>query len=134
MFRSISRLRAVVTLPISCKRYAHAPVALNWQDPLDSASLFTSEELAIQETARSYCQERLLPRVLSISFTWGSHSPPYNEPSSTKISFSQTLTEAKTMTRSFFQKWAPWVSSAQPSKAMDAQVSAVSPQGSSPEK
>lgn len=71
MFKSISRLRAVVKLPVPYKRYAHAPVALNWEDPLDSASLFTPEELAIQETARSYCQERLLPRVLSISFRSG---------------------------------------------------------------
>lgn len=50
--------------PTIIKRYAHAPVALNWEDPLDSASLFTEEELAIQETANSYCQERMLPRVL----------------------------------------------------------------------
>ncbi|MCJ1467482.1 hypothetical protein MMC07_006107 [Pseudocyphellaria aurata] len=48
----------------SCKRYTHTPVTLNWEDPLDAASLFTEEELAIQETARSYCQERMLPRVL----------------------------------------------------------------------
>ena len=53
-------------IPIITKRYAHAPVALNWEDPLDSASLFTEEELAIQETARSYCQERMLPRVLGM--------------------------------------------------------------------
>jgi hypothetical protein len=49
------------------KRYAHTPVAFNWEDPLNSASLFTEEELAIQETARSYCQERMLPRVLGES-------------------------------------------------------------------
>ncbi|KAI9799208.1 MAG: hypothetical protein M1825_004851 [Sarcosagium campestre] len=36
----------------------------NWEDPLSSTDLFTEEELAIQETAKSYCQERLLPRVL----------------------------------------------------------------------
>ena len=36
----------------------------NWRDPLDSASLFTEAELAVQDTAHSYCQERLLPRVL----------------------------------------------------------------------
>lgn len=47
-----------------CKRCAHTPVAFSWEDPLNSASLFTEEELAIQETARSYCQERMLPRVL----------------------------------------------------------------------
>ena len=46
------------------KRYAHAPVTLNWEDPLNSASLFTEEELAISDTAKSYCQERMLPRVL----------------------------------------------------------------------
>ena len=50
--------------PKTTKRYAHAPIALNWADPLDSASLFTEEELAISETANSYCQERMLPRVL----------------------------------------------------------------------
>lgn len=46
------------------RRYAHAPVVFNWQDPLDSASLYTEEELAIQESAHSYCQERMAPRVL----------------------------------------------------------------------
>ena len=50
--------------PTITKRYAHAPVAFNWEDPLDCASLFTQDELAIQETAHSYCQERMLPRVL----------------------------------------------------------------------
>ena len=48
------------------KRHLHAPVPFKWEDPLDSASLFTEEELAIQETARSYCQERMLPRVLGM--------------------------------------------------------------------
>lgn len=52
--------------PIVTKRYVHAPVAFNWEDPLDSASLFTEEEFAIQETANSYCQERMLPRVLGM--------------------------------------------------------------------
>ncbi len=46
------------------RRYAHTPVAFNWRDPLDNATLFTEEELAIQETAHSYCQEKMLPRVL----------------------------------------------------------------------
>lgn len=31
---------------------------------MGAQNLYTEEELAIQETARSYCQERLLPRVL----------------------------------------------------------------------
>lgn len=49
------------------RRHASAQVKFNWEDPLDSASLFTEEEIAIQETARSYCQERMLPRVLGQS-------------------------------------------------------------------
>ncbi|PYI02122.1 putative glutaryl-CoA dehydrogenase [Aspergillus sclerotiicarbonarius CBS 121057] len=36
----------------------------NWEDPLVASELYTEEELAIQDTARQYCQERLLPRVL----------------------------------------------------------------------
>lgn len=46
------------------RRYAHAPAVFNWEDPLNAASLFTEDELEIQETAHSYCQERMLPRVL----------------------------------------------------------------------
>lgn len=41
-------------------------MTLDWnqhQDPLNVASLLTEEEQAIQETARDYCQENLLPRV-----------------------------------------------------------------------
>ncbi|KAL2793316.1 acyl-CoA dehydrogenase/oxidase [Aspergillus keveii] len=36
----------------------------NWEDPLLASELYTEEELAIQDTARQYCQERLQPRVL----------------------------------------------------------------------
>src|SRR5271170_7477117 len=46
------------------QRYAHAAVSFNWQDPLNSENLFTEDELAIQETARAYAQERMLPRIL----------------------------------------------------------------------
>ena len=70
------------------RRYAHAPSVFNWEDPLDSASLFTEEELAIQESAHSYCQERMLPRVLGLptpqiileGFT---DCPPYQRPTET---------------------------------------------------
>jgi len=48
----------------SGRRFFVAPSVFNWEDPLDSASLFTEEELAIKETAHDYCQERMLPRVL----------------------------------------------------------------------
>ncbi|KZF21779.1 glutaryl-CoA dehydrogenase [Xylona heveae TC161] len=46
------------------RRLAHTQAAFNFEDPLGSSKLFTEDELAIQETARSYCQEQLLPRVL----------------------------------------------------------------------
>lgn len=46
------------------KRYLHTPVAFDWQDPLKANDLLTEEEQAISETAESYCQERMLPRVL----------------------------------------------------------------------
>lgn len=36
----------------------------DWQDPLNAKNLLTEEEIAISETAESYCQEQLLPRVL----------------------------------------------------------------------
>ncbi len=57
------------------RRYAHAPAVFNWEDPLGASNLFTEEELAIQETARSYCQERMLPRVLGTT----TPEPPHLE-------------------------------------------------------
>jgi glutaryl-CoA dehydrogenase len=48
----------------SKSRRCASTVAFKWDDPLNLNSLLTEEEQAIQETARSYCQERLLPRVL----------------------------------------------------------------------
>jgi glutaryl-CoA dehydrogenase len=47
------------------RRYASS-VSFDWEDPLAASELYTEEELAIQDTARQYCQERLLPRVLGI--------------------------------------------------------------------
>jgi glutaryl-CoA dehydrogenase len=71
MFRPAIRqcTRPLATsLKQTCKAsrtYASASsVKFDWQDPLDSKSLLTEEELAIAETAERYCQERMLPRVL----------------------------------------------------------------------
>lgn len=55
---------ALRSVPVVARRWAHAPCVFNWEDPLDSSSLYTEEELAIQDTAKSYCQGRMLPRVL----------------------------------------------------------------------
>ncbi|KAL6167514.1 hypothetical protein ACJQWK_06936 [Exserohilum turcicum] len=65
MYRHASgQLRAPVRAAPMGKRYLHTPVAFDWQDPLKANDLLTEEEQAISETAESYCQERMLPRVL----------------------------------------------------------------------
>lgn len=66
LLRTVSRATAKAAIPHAAglRRYAAPPSSFDWQDPLGSSSLFTEEELGIQDTARSYCQERLLPRVL----------------------------------------------------------------------
>ncbi|KAF5678576.1 glutaryl dehydrogenase [Fusarium denticulatum] len=54
--RSITRLMTAGHRNLSLARF-------DWEDPISTQSLLTSEELDIQETARAYCQERLLPRA-----------------------------------------------------------------------
>lgn len=64
MLRTASRHLQSATrrqTPASVRGFA---TAFNWEDPLAASELYTAEELAIQDTARQYCQERLLPRVL----------------------------------------------------------------------
>jgi len=60
------------------RRHAHTPLAFDWKDPLGAANMFTEEELAIAETAESYCQERMLPRVLG-NFYIRYHSTPITD-------------------------------------------------------
>ena len=66
LLRNSARQLASSARPAGVRGYAaHAtPQPFNWEDPLDYKSLLTEEELAIQETAEAYCQERMLPRVL----------------------------------------------------------------------
>ncbi|KAI0123783.1 glutaryl-CoA dehydrogenase [Xylariales sp. AK1849] len=70
MFRPAVRrsLRPLATCLKPCqvaRRYASTSApAFDWEDPLNSKTLLTEEELAISETAERYCQERMLPRVL----------------------------------------------------------------------
>ena len=63
-----STLRRLATTRIASAspnaRRCASTASFNWEDPLNLNSLLTEEEQAIQETARSYCQERMLPRVL----------------------------------------------------------------------
>jgi len=42
---------------------AHPKAAFDWSDPLQLAAQLTDDERAIAEAARTYCQERLLPRM-----------------------------------------------------------------------
>ncbi|KAI0944147.1 hypothetical protein AcV7_002052 [Taiwanofungus camphoratus] len=48
---------------------ASKSASFNWEDPLSLDSLLTEEELAVRDTARAFCQERLLPRVLEAQRT-----------------------------------------------------------------
>ena len=72
VFRAAPRhLQSATRLPIATGSPRNVSVrgyatAFNWEDPLVASDLYTEEELAIQDTARQYCQERLLPRVLGM--------------------------------------------------------------------
>lgn len=71
MFKSIARqaarqTRAQAPLASVLRRNVHAPAPFDWKDPLGASNLYTEDELAIAETAESYCQERMLPRVLGM--------------------------------------------------------------------
>lgn len=66
--RHLSANRRLCTAPLrsaAVRGYA----TFNWEDPLVASELYTEEELAIQETARQYCQEQLQPRVLGGFFS-----------------------------------------------------------------
>lgn len=71
MFKSVSPRAARQLIPssrtsITARRCASSNVSFDWKDPLGSNNNFTEEELAIAETAESYSQEQLLPRVLGM--------------------------------------------------------------------
>ncbi len=59
-----ARARSNLAARTALRRHASSAVAFKWEDPLNLSNFLTEEEQAIQETAHSYCQERLLPRVL----------------------------------------------------------------------
>ncbi|KAL4930222.1 acyl-CoA dehydrogenase/oxidase [Aspergillus undulatus] len=61
--RSTGRLAKVSAAPRAAALRGFA-TTFNWEDPLLASELYTEDELAIQETARQYCQEQLQPRVL----------------------------------------------------------------------
>lgn len=61
-----SRKQLAAAARPSVRSYASSAAATKyqWTDPLGSQNLLTEEELAVSETAESYCQEQLMPRVL----------------------------------------------------------------------
>ncbi|KAI5917612.1 glutaryl-CoA dehydrogenase [Camillea tinctor] len=61
--RCHARPQIVLTRHLRSRRYA-STIKFDFQDPLSSKELLLPEELEIQETARAYCQERLLTGVL----------------------------------------------------------------------
>lgn len=44
-------------------RVTHKFVPFDWKDPLNLESLLTEEERIVRDSARTYCQQQLLPRV-----------------------------------------------------------------------
>ncbi|KAF8738481.1 hypothetical protein AX14_011318 [Amanita brunnescens Koide BX004] len=56
--------RALQTTRTLSRRAASGYAKFNWEDPINLESQLTDEEIAIRDTAREYCQESLMPRVL----------------------------------------------------------------------
>jgi len=56
---------AVAAITPASGSYVKDSEEFNWEDPLNLDGLLTEEERMVQETARTYCQEKLLPRVTS---------------------------------------------------------------------
>lgn len=67
ILRAATRSAKAASPSVAGRRYASSAV-FNWEDPLAAAELFTEDELAIQDTARQYCQDKLMPRVLGMCF------------------------------------------------------------------
>jgi glutaryl-CoA dehydrogenase len=49
--------------PTASRAGARHVSSIKWEDPLNFASLLTDEETMIMDTARNYCQDKLMPRV-----------------------------------------------------------------------
>ena len=51
-------------LPAALRKAAMRDASFDWQDPLRLEGLLTEEERMIRDSARTYAQERLMPRIL----------------------------------------------------------------------
>ncbi|CAO0802588.1 unnamed protein product [Mucor circinelloides] len=64
--RQFLRTKAIVAPRMVSRTMASkAFVKYNWEDPLNLEKLLTEDEIFVRDAARSYCQERLLPRVIN---------------------------------------------------------------------
>lgn len=45
----------------------------NWRDALELEGLLTEEEIMIRDSFRTYCQEKLMPRILMANRNEGVH-------------------------------------------------------------
>ncbi|KAG2232085.1 glutaryl-CoA dehydrogenase [Thamnidium elegans] len=63
--RQLLRQKSLVTPTLVTRTMASKSfVKYNWQDPLNLESLLTEDEIFIRDAAKSYCQDKLLPRVI----------------------------------------------------------------------
>ncbi|KAI8067004.1 glutaryl-CoA dehydrogenase [Gilbertella persicaria] len=63
--RSVLRQTSRITPLASRAMASKAFVKYNWEDPLHLDRLLTEDEIFVRDAAKSYCQERLLPRVVN---------------------------------------------------------------------
>ncbi|CAO3620624.1 unnamed protein product [Mucor hiemalis] len=62
--RQILRQKSLVAPRMVARTMASKSfVKYNWEDPLNLESLLTEDEIFVRDAAKSYCQEKLLPRV-----------------------------------------------------------------------
>ncbi|KAI7889975.1 glutaryl-CoA dehydrogenase [Mucor mucedo] len=65
MLARISRQKGLVAPRLFARTMASKSfVKYNWQDPLNLESVLTEDEISIRDAVKSYCQDKLQPRVL----------------------------------------------------------------------
>ncbi len=70
----------------------------DWKDPLNLDSLLTEEERLVRDSARTYCQEKLAPRVLEAF-----------RHESKLLEWYLSSLKSQSLTRTLFVKWAKWL-------------------------
>ena len=55
--------RGTQTLSTETRTMASNKATFSWEDPFHLSAQLTDDERQVQDAARAYCQEKLLPRV-----------------------------------------------------------------------